>query len=686
MADPKQPNSSNMSRLGKHAKRARRASRLKRTLTFLFTCFILASLCAGALLFYLKVKDLPVTKVSQTSEMYDSKGNKVDTINSGQNRQVVPLKDISSYLANATLSIEDQHFYDHMGVDPKAIARAVIVNIKHMSKVQGGGTITQQLARNLYLSHEKTWTRKIKESVYAVQMELHMSKEEILEKYLNQIYYGHGAYGAEAAAQMYFGKHAKDLTLAESALLAGIPKGPKYYSPYADMKNATERQKVVLSTMVNTGSITQEEADKAKEEHISIRPQEENEANPAPYFRDYIKSIAMEKLDMPEEEFELGGFKIYTTLDTKAQKAAEDVIAKNLGKNGDLQTALVAIDPRTGYIKAMVGGRNYKENQFNRVFASTRQPGSSFKPFVYLTAIEQGISPATHYTSEPTTFKYDNGRQTYAPGNFNNQFFGSIDMREAVAHSDNIYAVHTILEVGPDKVINKARKMGITSDMKPLPSLALGTYPVSPFEMASAFSAIANQGVRMEPTAITKIEDMSGKVLYEAKPKSERIADPGPSYVLTQLMESVFEQEGTGSRVAKMIKRPVAGKTGTTDHDAWMVGFTPELATAVWVGYDKDRAINSVESHLASPIFAEFTEEVLESVPPKSFEVPDGVTIVQLDKESGLLSNSDCPNSHEQAFIAGTEPKQYCTNKSDKGKEGGGDSWWSQFKRWWNGD
>ncbi|WP_376769428.1 transglycosylase domain-containing protein [Paenibacillus germinis] len=668
--------------------------RIKKMFSFLFTSCVLLLIVAAGCLVYLRAQTLPVTKMLQTSQMYDTHGELIDTFYSGQNRQVVSLDEISPYLIKATLAVEDQHFYDHFGVDVKAVARAAVVNVQAMAKVQGAGTITQQLARNLYLNHDRTWSRKIKETVFAVQMEMQLTKDEILTNYLNQIYYGHSTYGIETASELFFGKHASELTLAESAMIAGVPKGPRYYSPYYDLKNAMDRQKVVLQTMVRSGFITQSAADAAGKEKLTIQPLTKKKPAAAPYFRDYVRALATDKLGISEEQFDQGGIRIFTTLDKNAQQIAESVITKQLTGKTDLQAALVAIDPRTGEIKAMVGGRDYSENQFNRALSNTRQPGSSFKPIVYMVALQNGYTPVTQVKSEPTVFTYDEGRQRYTPRNFNDQYANvNIDMRQAISKSDNIYAVHTILDVGPAKVIELARKLGIASPMKPLPSLALGSFPVSPLEMASAFGTIANQGVHQETTAIVRIEDANGQILYEASPKVEPVLDPAVAYVMTNLMESVFEEGGTGNRVASTIKRPIAGKTGTTDTDAWLVGFTPELATAVWVGYDKSRDISTVESHLASPIFAEFTEQTLEAIPPKLFPIPEGVTSVYIDPVSGKLSNEDCPNSHMEAFLVGTEPTTFCTGKpakpasnddpkgTPKGQNG---SWWNDIKRWWN--
>ncbi|WP_248929147.1 transglycosylase domain-containing protein [Paenibacillus hamazuiensis] len=663
---------------------------MKKLFSFMFSSLVVFAAFSIVFLLYLRSQALPASKMEQATQMYDVHGEIIDSFHSGQNREAVRLSDVSDYLVKATLATEDRNFYNHFGFDPKGIIRAAYVNLQHMAKVQGAGTITQQLARNLYLNHERTWTRKIKETFYAMQLEMHLSKDEILEQYLNQIYYGHSTYGIQAAAKLFFGKDARDLTLAESALLAGIPKGPRYYSPYYDEKKAKERQMTVLQTMVESGYITQREADRASKEPLTYKPLEEKKPAAAPYFRDYVRNLAIDKLGIPEEQFDEGGLKVYTTLDLRAQKIADDVVASTLKDRGELQAALVAVDPRNGYIKAMVGGKSYAENQYNRALASSRQPGSSFKPFVYYTGLQTNrFTPVTRFKSEPTTFTYDKGRQTYTPSNFNNHYFDWIDLRTAIAKSDNIFAVHTLLDVGAENVIATARKFGITSPMQPLPSLALGTFPVSPLEMASAFGVFANQGVHVDPVAILKIENSSGRVLYEAEPHEEQVADPNYTYVMTSLMESVFDDGGTGSRVSKQIKRPVAGKTGTTDTDAWMVGFTPELSTAVWVGYDKGRTVSAVESYLAAPIFADFTEGALESVPPKLFPIPDGVVNVYIDPATGKLANEDCPNSRMEAFVKGTEPTEYCTQKPAPAKETppktkGNSTWWNDLKRWWN--
>lgn len=668
--------------------------RLRKFVTLAISCGLLGVACLVVFALYLRSQALPVGTFTQPSQLYDVRGDLIASFQSGQNREFVPLKNIPQNLIDATLAIEDKRFYDHVGVDPRGVARAALVNLEHMGMVQGASTLTQQLARNLYLTQDRTWSRKIKEAMYAVQLEMKLTKDQIMEMYLNDAtYYGNSAYGVQAAAKLFFGKNVSDLTLAECALIAGVPKGPRYYSPYFDMDNALARQQLILTEMADQGYITQQEAETAKREKLDIRPAEDTAGAlvQAPYFRDFVRNVAINQLGIDEREFDEGGIRVYTTLDLSMQKAAEQAVAAELADSGELQAALVAIDPRNGYVKAMVGGKNYGENQFNRAVSNSRQPGSSFKAFVYLTALQQpGFTAVSRFKSEPTVFTYDNGRQTYTPSNFGGKYPNDyIDLREAIAKSDNIFAVQTIMQVGADKVIETARKLGVTSRLEPLPSLALGTYPVSPLAMAGAFGVIANQGVRVQTTVITRIEAANGKTLYEAKPVKEKAVEPEYAYTLTNLMKSVFEPGGTASRVAGQIKRPVAGKTGTTDTDAWMVGFTPELASAVWVGYDRDRAINSVESYKAAPIFADFTEHALEAVPPKLFPMPNNVTSVYIDPASGKLATDRCPNPRVEVFVKGTEPTEYCSDQGtaptvdDKAAQKKS-SWWNDLKRWWN--
>ncbi|GIP55630.1 MULTISPECIES: transglycosylase domain-containing protein [Paenibacillus] len=677
------------------SQRKPRRSRLLRLLKYTLYTSLFGAALFGFTLLYLSQSGLPPADSAKNSQLIDLKGQAVTVFSSSErNRQPVGLNEISPWLIKATLAVEDRKFYDHFGFDIKGMLRAMFVNLKEMDKVQGASTLSQQLARNLYLSHERTWSRKLKEAKLTTQLEMKYSKDEILNMYLNEIYYGRGAYGIEAASQMYFGKPAKELGLAESAILAGIPKGPTYYSPYNHMKNAKDRQKIVLSAMVQTGSITQKQADEAYNRLLSFNsPQQRTRTDAAPYFRDYIRNIVVHDLGFEESLLEHGGLRIYTTLDMDAQRAAEAAVASELQNSPDLEAALVSIDPRNGYVKALVGGVNYGTSQYNHVFATTRQPGSSFKPIMYLTALaSKKMTPVSTFNSQPTLFHYDDNRKTYSPKNYGDKYLGEIDMRKAIAASDNIYAVNTILTVGADQVIELGKKMGITSPMEAVPSLALGTSPVSPFEMATVFSVISNQGQKVTPIAVLKITDEEGHTLYKAPQakEQEQVIEPAAAYVLTQLMESVFEIGGTGNRVSAEIKRPVAGKTGTTSTDAWLVGFTPELSTAVWVGYDKGKTLGTAESRKAAPIFANFMEKALEKVPPKIFPMPSGVVSVYIDSATGKLATADCPDKKLEVFVQGTEPTEFCTAHGEQPAEPlpveekpESHSWWSDLKRWW---
>lgn len=681
---------------------AKRPAGKRRWLIFFYICgigLLLAVGSAASTLGYLYFSDLPVSDMQQASELLDREGKPISLLSSERSMERhVSIEEISPSLVQATIATEDRKFYQHWGLDIEGIGRAMLVNLESLSTRQGASTLTQQLARNLYLTHERTWKRKVKEALFAMQLEMKYSKDEILAMYLNQIYYGHGAYGIESAAQMYFGKPAKELTLAESSMLAGIPKGPTYYSPWMNMKNAKDRQQIVLQNMVTTGYISEQQAQEAYQVTLPFKPKESRSESTliAPYFRDYVRKELL-ALGITEDELETGGLRVYTTLDSRAQQAAEAAIGKNIPADGDLQAALVSIDPRSGDIKAMVGGKNYRDNQFNRVLATTRQPGSSFKPFVYLAALEDKvITAATQYKSEPTSFDYDEGRKTYKPSNYGDKYYGDINLRQAIAASDNIYAVNTIMQVGAERVIEMAKRLGIETQMKPLPSLALGTFPVRPLDMARAYAVLSNEGKEVAPRAVLAVTDNRGRKLYEApKAPDVQVVEASTSYVMTNLMESVFEAGGTGNRVSSILKRPVAGKTGTTDADSWIVGYTPELSTAVWVGYDKGKKITTMDSHLSAPIFAEYTEKALESVPPKLFAMPDDVVSVYIDPSTGLLAGEGCPAKKMETFVLGTEPTEYCgahpSDQPDQDKskdtpiDQGKKSWWQHFKRWWTG-
>ncbi len=661
-------------------------------LTKLAISFTLLAICLLVLFFlYIRSQPLPNTSIEGTTTLYSAEGEVIDTMFRGINRQPAKLAEIPLFIQQATVAIEDRNFYDHYGFDPKRIVGAILVDIKEQRMAQGASTITQQLARNLYLTHSKTWKRKIQELTLAVQLELNYSKDEILEMYLNQIYYGNGAYGIQSAALTYFGKEVSELTLAEGALLVGIPKGPTYYEPYNHFESAKKRQRIILNAMVEMGYITQKEADTAYEEPLQLQSRElKSRASIAPYFRDAVLQFVRTELNMSLEEISHAGLKIYTTLSLDMQKKAESVITAKLPKDRPLQIALVAMEPHTGHIKAMVGGRDYRESQYNRAYA-LRQPGSSFKPFLYLTAIEKGMTPLTEVESKPTVFAYDG--KYYIPSNYHEQYAGRyITMLEAIKKSDNIYAVSTLMALGEEELADRAEELGISPDLKPLPSIALGSHPLSPMTMVSSYSTLANLGEKVEPILVQRIESRSGATLYDAKTKKVRVADPRHVYMVSHMLQSVFDEGGTAHRVTSMLNRPAAGKTGTTPVDAWMLGYTPQLVTATWLGFDKDELLSVSDAHLAAPIWAEFMESALAEEPPLPFTIPEGLVGRFIDLTSNQLASSNCPNPQLLYFIPGTEPLESCSvhplhekdievqQETPKKKK---KSFWEQIKEWW---
>ncbi|MBE3554238.1 MAG: PBP1A family penicillin-binding protein [Thermicanus sp.] len=644
----------------------------------------------GGLFFvlYLGSQPLPPADVEESSFLYTADGELLETLHQGINRQTVPLDQIPATVRNATIAIEDRYFYQHFGFDPKRIAASLLINLQEGKMVQGASTITQQLARNLYLSHDKTWERKLRELLLSIQLELNYSKDQILEMYLNQIYYGNSAYGIESASHTYLGKSAKELTLAEAALLAGIPKGPTYYEPYHHFENAKKRQRLVLNAMVENGYITREEADRAYQEEIHLIKGAPKKVSIAPYFRDAVLEWIDRNLGLTPSDLNKGGYRIYTTLSLPTQKKAEEAVAKRLPKEQPLQVALVAIEPGTGYVRAMVGGRDYEESQYNRVYAK-RQPGSTFKPFLYLAALENGMTPLTKIESKPTVFQYEG--KLYSPNNYHKEYAHDyITMLEAIKKSDNIYAITTHMTIGPEKLVNRAKELGIETPLQAIPSLPLGSIPLSPMEMVTAYATIANAGEKVEPILVTRIEDRNGKVIYSAAGEKKRVADSRYVSILIRLMQAVFEKGGTAYSIAGDLKRPVAGKTGSTPYDGWMIGFTPQLAAAVWVGFDKNQPLSDVDSYRSKHIWADFMEGALSSSPPMLFPLPDGLISAYIDPETGELATVNCPDAELLYFIPGTEPTTYCTKhpapdkeKKEREQKTPKKSLWERMKEWW---
>lgn len=561
-----------------------------------------------------------------------------------ENRIVVSINNIAPYVQQAIVANEDTRFYNHIGIDPIGVLRAAIVNIRSGSLAEGGSTLTQQLAKNMFLTQERTFTRKIKEAVLAVIIERKFSKQEILQAYLNQVYFGEGAYGIEAASQVYFGKHSSELTLGESALLAGLPRGPNIYSPYIDLNAALERRNTVLSGMVKEGYITTDQARLAMQEPIALAGKKKR-AVQASYFLDYIANQLVGKYGA--NRVYKGGLKVYTSLDIKTQQAAEGVL-------GQLQGAVIAIDPRNGYIKAMVGGRNYEESQLNRAVAEIRQPGSAFKPFVYAVGLNQGLAANSILVDEPINIS------GYSPQNYDKKHRGPITMKKALRWSVNVASVKLGQQVGIENVLSLAQNMGITTivpqDNNLAASLGGLTNGVNLLELSTAYTAFANGGVLSRPITILKVLDENGQIIEENHPVQYSVLLPEVAYILTDMLTGVIEN-GTATPAA--IGRSAAGKTGTTDNyeTAWFIGYTPELLVGIYVGNDNRKPVG-ISGTEVSALWGKLMAKVTLGTPATEFTVPANIVKgIPICTDSGKRATPGCPEIEYSAFIKGTEPQ-----------------------------
>ncbi|MGV7220129.1 MAG: transglycosylase domain-containing protein [Nitrospinales bacterium] len=631
---------------------------------FLFTVFLAFLFLLIGIYIWVK-QDLPQLpdslekiNLSLPTEIYSSDGERIKVLGE---RRPVKLNEISPFFLKAIISVEDHRFYTHSGLDHRALLRAFYENLKRRKIVQGGSTITQQLSKNLFFTFERTWTRKVKELLIALQMEATFTKEEILEAYSNQIFYGNRAYGVEEATQTYFGKSAKDLTPLQAAMLAGLPNAPNNANPYRSYERSMLRTKGVLRRMVEKGNLAKAEMNRILDTNLElITPKIESNTNL--YFVDYVIDKLEENYD--REFIHFGGLKIFTTLDTKYQKLAHKTTEVHLssldktmkpGKSGEplqLQASLVTIENKTGAVRALLGGRQYSLSQFNRAVSSNRLPGSSFKPFVYHTAMETlGYSPATVLVDEPITIDIP-GTKPWQPKNFNDKHIGKIVLKKALMKSLNVISAKLMQKVTPHKVIETARLFGVTSPLGKHLSLALGTSGVSPLEMATAYSVIANLGVLNEPYLIQKIEDFHGNLLYEHFYHGIQRLTQKSVFPLLDMMQGVVDN-GTGKVVRRLgFNHPAGGKTGTTNDfkDAWFDGFTKDLTTTVWVGYDNnDPMINKsgkgmTGSSAAAPLWTLYMKKLLEGKDQVKFPVPEGIKFVTIDSQTGYLAEPKSKN------------------------------------------
>jgi len=652
---------------------------------------------------------------SLTTYVYDI-NNQVIAEFSVEKRAILPLSKIPVDMQNAVIAMEDQNFFRHWGISPRGIARALLRDVLHRRSAQGGSTLTQQLSKLIFLKPEKTITRKIKEMVLALQIERNFSKQEILALYLNQIYLGNGVYGVQSASKLYFGKDVSEMTLGECALLTGLIPSPERFSPFSSPERAKQRRSLVLQRMRAENFITAKEAEAAALESI---PTEKSTlfASHAAYFVEYVRQQLEPKYGVAQ--LWKGGMKIYTTLDLAMQIPAEDIMEKSLAKydedaaknraaqeaaapaedkdkegevavsSAPLQGAFLILDTKTGAIKAMIGGRNYRDSKFNRVTQAARQAGSTFKPMVWMAALMNGYTPASLVEDSPMAYYYDGkdwrllegatdqysidmaiqpfvGNKDFkiwVPNDFDNKFMGRITMRRALELSRNLSSIYLVTRVGPTLVADVAHRAGIKRNLEAVPSIGLGTSLVSPIEMTSSFSTFANGGIHAVPFGVLKVTDNAGRVLEESMPEETESFSPQLSYVLVNMMKGVV-QRGTGS-YASRLKRPLAGKTGTSQDskDMWFIGMTPDLTAGAWMGYDDYGSIPLKDwtgGGTVVPWWTEIMETVLKDQPVRDFPVPEGIVFVTVDQETGKLALPTCKKKVLEAFIKGTEPKEFC--------------------------
>jgi penicillin-binding protein 1B len=608
-----------------------------------------------------------------------------------EERRILPLKDVPKTFVQAVLAAEDARFYSHAGIDLLAILRASLANVRHGGIVQGASTITQQTVKNLYLNQERTWWRKIREAAMSVMLDARYSKDRILEVYLNEVYLGQrGAVaicGIEAASRHYFGRSVADLTLAESATLAGLIRNPGGYNPFVHPESAITRRNLVLDAMVDAGFVKKDVAEKAKRETLHLTSGASGFAQ-ARYVADLVRSQIAE--EYPPETLAKDGMRIFTTIDTIVQARAEEALVRGLDKlerdvpqirrqmrQRRLQGAVIVTDPRNGAVLAMVGGRDYGDSQFNRATQARRQPGSCFKPFVYLAAFEAaargepgGLTASSLLDDSPLEMR--SGGQTWRPENYDGTFRGPVTARYALEHSLNVPTVRAAEAVGLQRVVLAARRCGLKQPFQPLPSLALGAQEVTPFDLAAAYGTFATLGLRAEPRIIARLESSDGKAVGRRAPEIKEAFRPEVAYLLDDVLRGVIVEGTAASAAALGFSGEAAGKTGTTDdtRDAWFIGFTPELLSLVWVGYDDNSKTGLTGARGALPIWVDLMMGIRHRWEGSTFPEPPGIVHADVDPETGQAAGDGCPERVPEIFIAGTEPP-LCEEH-----QGG-------FRRWW---
>jgi len=595
--------------------------------------------------------------------LYDS-DNKV-FFKGSQSKEWVSLKDISKHLIDATIYTEDKKFYKHFGFDFLRIGKALVTNITQGGNKQGASTITQQYAKNLFLDFDKTWKRKWDEAWYTMRIEANYSKDEILEGYLNTINYGHGKYGIEAASKFYFGKSAKNLTMAEATLLSGVPKSPSTYSPITNFEASKKRQSMVLSQLVRNGIISEQEKEQIYNEEVKILGKNnKEELSSINYYQDAVMAELKQIDKIPNNYSDVKGLKIYTNFNYELQKTLETNIKETFPEESMLETSSVVLNPETGGVMALVGGRDYNKSTYNRAISSTRQVGSTMKPYLYYAALENGFTSSSAFISEPTSFPMSN-QEPYTPKNYNDKYGNKpISMATAIAYSDNIYAVKTHMFLGSDALINVAKRVGITKQLESVPSLPLGTNEISIMEMASGYAAFANLGYKVKSHLIEKVVDGNGNVLYKADNDRELVLNPSLVYILNNMLTATYDplyidyNYPTAISLSAKLRHTYGLKSGTTSGDNWNIGFNKNVLCAVWVGYDDNRDLTTSDYKYAQNIWYKTVEEYQKDVPAEDgwYEKPSNVVGVLVEAITGKPATDTDKNKKLMYFLKGTEP------------------------------
>lgn len=623
--------------------------------------FLLLILLCGGIFIYIKTSPKPEIYSANNLVLYDSTENVF--FQGNESKEWISLDEISDYLIKATIYTEDKHFYKHFGFDLFRILKASYINIISGKTMQGASTITQQYAKNLFLDFDKTWKRKWDEMWYTMKIEANYSKDEILEGYLNTINYGHGMYGIENASKFYFNKSAKDLDLAEASILTGIPKSPANYSPIVNFDLAKKRQLTILELMAKNKIITEEEKNEAyNEELVFSGVDNSEELSTIMYYQDAVLKELKDINSIPLSYSDSKGLKIYTNLDFKAQQSLEKNIKEVIPDTSKIETSAVMMNPNTGGIIALVGGRDYNKSSYNRAIESRRQVGSTMKPYLYYAALENGFTSSSAFTSEKTTFTFNN-QDDYAPNNYNNTYGNKpISMGTAIAYSENIYAVKTHLFLGGDALINVARRVGITAKLENVPSLPLGTNEISIIEMAAGYSAFANLGYKVKPHLIEKVVDAKGNVLYEADDSKELVLNSSIVFILNNLLTATYDPDyidynyPTAITLASKLTHKYGLKSGTTNSDNWNIGFNRDIVTAVWIGYDNNKALSTSEYKYAQNIWFKTTEAYEAGKPEAWYEMPSNISAMFVEPISGKPVVDNSTKKKLMYFIKGTEP------------------------------